>query len=173
MTCFTNYYENKIQWACTENEWQPQNVASAFYFGMDFSLGLHLFQNHLKINVCGEYLYTRLLDKSNKYTYGKKIMWTPDFTATACVRVDYERWNCNVTVNYVGKRYISNLNAGFLQPYVLVSAGAEIIPAKNLVFYIRGDNLLNAKYESIENYVTPGISLTLGVKINLGGASVL
>lgn len=173
LTCFTNYYENKIQWACTENEWQPQNVASAFYFGMDFSLGLHLFQNHLKINVCGEYLYTRLLDKSNKYTYGKKIMWTPDFTATACVRVDYERWNCNVTANYVGKRYISNLNVGFLQPYVLVSAGAEVIPVKNLVFYIRGDNLLNAKYESIENYVTPGISLTLGVKINLGGASVL
>ena len=65
---FTVYYENKIQWSYNNNFWQPQNVASAFYFGIDFSLAASLFQNHLNFSLNAEYLYTKLLDKTNRLT---------------------------------------------------------------------------------------------------------
>ena len=162
---FTVYYENKIQWSYNNNFWQPQNVASAFYFGIDFSLAASLFQNHLNFSLNAEYLYTKLLDKTNRLTYGKKIMWTPDFTCSAQVSVNFTKWNAGFCATYTGKRYISNLNINFLEPYVLLSLTAEFHPNKIINFYFRGDNLLNTKYESIENYKMPGINATFGVKI--------
>ena len=162
---FTVYYENKIQWSYNNNFWQPQNVASAFYFGIDFSLAASLFQNHLNFSLNAEYLYTKLLDKTNRLTYGKKIMWTPDFTCSAQVSVNFTKWNAGFCATYTGKRYISNLNISFLEPYVLLSLTAEFHPNKIINLYFRGDNLLNTKYESIENYKMPGINATLGVKI--------
>lgn len=163
---FANYYQNKIQWTFFENVWQPQNVASAFYFGIDFSVNVAFWENRVKINLNGEYLYTKLLNKANEYTYGKKIMWTPDFTAAASFMLNFDYWNFNFAVNYVGKRYVSNMNVDFLKPYVLLSCGGEFIPVKQIVLYVRVDNILNTKYESIENYKTPGISLTAGIKFS-------
>lgn len=162
---FTVYYENKIQWANNNNLWQPKNVASAFYFGIDFSMAANFFQNHLKFSLNAEYLYTKLLDKANRQTYGKKIMWTPDFTGSAQISVNFTKWNATFGASYTGKRYISNLNINFLEPYVLLSLTAEFHPNKIINLYFRGDNLLNTKYESIENYKMPGINATFGVKI--------
>lgn len=164
---FTVFYENKIQWANNNNLWQPKNVASAFYFGIDFSLATNFFQNHLKFSLNAEYLYTKLLDKTNRQTYGKKIMWTPDFTCSTQISVNFTKWNATFGASYTGKRYISNLNISYLKPYVLLSLTAEFHPIQKINFYIRGDNLLNTKYESIENYKMPGINATFGVKILL------
>lgn len=162
---FTVYYKNKIQWANNKNLWQPKNVASAFYFGIDFSLATNFFQNHLKFSLNAEYLYTKLLDKANRQTYGKKIMWTPDFTGSAQISVNFTKWNATFGASYTGKRYVSNMNISYLKPYVLLSLAAEFRPFQKLNLYIRGDNLLNTKYESIENYKTPGINAAFGVKI--------
>lgn len=162
---FTVYYENKIQWANNNNLWQPKNVASAFYFGIDFSMAANFFQNHLKFSLNAEYLYTKLLDKANRQTYGKKIMWTPDFTGSAQISVNFTKWNATFGASYTGKRYVSNMNISYLKPYVLLSLTAEFHPNKIINFYLRGDNLLNTKYESIENYKMPGINATFGVKI--------
>ena len=147
------------------NFWQPKNVASAFYFGIDFSLATNFFQNHLKFSLNAEYLYTKLLDKANRQTYVKKIMWTPDFTGSAQISVNFTKWNATFGASYTGKRYVSNMNISFLEPYVLLSLTAEFHPNKIIIFYFRGDNLLNTKYESIENYKMPGINATFGVKI--------
>ena len=167
-TLFTNYYRNKIQWSADSNNvWSPQNIASAFYSGIDFSASITFLNELLNVELQGEYLYTRLLDKNNEQTYGKKIMWTPDFTASLNTTVCLEYFRFIINANYTGKRYISNMNLSYLKPYVLLNISAEFTGAQHLNPYISINNLLNTKYQAVENYPMPGISLTIGLKAKI------
>lgn len=165
LSVFSNYYENKIQWSSETNS--PQNIASAFYFGVDFRFQKSFWEERLLINGSGEYLYTKLLDKS-QITYGKKIMFTPDFVASLSAALKLNDFNFVIDGSYVGKRYISNLNIYYLEPYFLLNASAQMkieCDKFNLTPYLRLDNILNWDYESVPDYPMPGISGTLGIKI--------
>ena len=159
---FTNYYKNKIQWNLSSG--QPENLSSAFYLGVDFSAKKTLFDFlSLKLNV--EYLYNQLLDSSNELTYKKRIMWTPDFTAAFSASFTFDFLNWNIEASYVGKRYTSNLNLYYMDPYVLLNSSLEFTKIKWIIPYLRADNILNTDYEAAEDYPMPGISLTLGAKL--------
>ena len=167
---FSNFYENKIQWASSGT---PQNVASAFYLGVDASFEKSFWKEFVNLKGNVEYLYTKLLDK-NSINYGKKIMWTPDFVGSfSCVikipaTKIFPESTFAIDTNYVGKRYISNLNLNFMEPYVLVNLIAQTefeLKKWKINPYARIDNLLDANYQAVENYPMPGISLTLGIKL--------
>ena len=158
---FSNYYFNKIQWQNVDGKWQPVNVASAFYLGCDVSAETVLC-SCLTIKVNGEYLYNKLLAEG--VTYGKRIMYTPDMTGFISVSYENRFVTAVVDAQYVGLRYISNLNASFLKPYVLLNASASFTADSHFTPYLRVDNILNWDYESVPDYPMPGISLTAGVK---------
>ena len=161
---FTNYYKDKIQWAAdSTGKWSPENIASAFYFGIDFSFKKTLFNIiTLKGNI--EYLYNKLLDKNNPLTYGKKIMWTPDFTGSLSISLNLEKLFISIESHYTGKKYTSNLNTSFSKPYFLINASAEFKYIKHFNPYIKIENILDTDYEAIPNYPMPGISLHFGIK---------
>ena len=159
VTVFSNYYKDKIQWSSGTT----QNLSSAFYLGVDFSLGASFWDGLFEIDVNGEYLYNRLLDESNQFTYGKRIMWTPDFVCSTVFGFNFEVGKIRLSAEYTGRRYTSNLNLYSLEPYVLVNLaaeGAQILG--KLVPYIKLDNLLNWQYQAVDGYPMPGISLTIG-----------
>ena len=158
---FSNYYFNKIQWQNINGKWQPVNVASAFYAGCDLSASTVVF-SCITIKASGEYVYNKLLAEG--ITYGKRIMYTPDVTASLSVSYESDLVTVTVDVSYVGKRYISNLNQSFLEPYVLLNAAISCRAGKHITPYVRFDNILNGDYESVPSYPMPGISLTAGVK---------
>ena len=161
---FSNYYKNKIQWNLSTG--QPENLFSAFYLGVDFSAKKTIF-DFLTLNLNVEYLYNQLLDSSNKLTYKKKIMWTPDFTAAFSTIFTFAAFNWNIEASYVGKRYTSNLNLYYMDPYVLLNSSFEFIKIKWCTPYLRADNILNTDYEAAENYPMPGFSLTFGAKLTM------
>ena len=94
-------------------------------------------------------------------------MWTPDFTASLNTTVCLEYFRFIINANYTGKRYISNMNLSYLKPYVLLNISAEFTGAQHLNPYISINNLLNTKYQAVENYPMPGISLTIGLKAKI------
>ena len=170
---FSNYYENKIKWSYVSETWTPQNVASAFYLGIDFNFEKSFWQERIILKGNCEYLYTKLLNKGSS-EYGNKIMWTPDFVGGLTVQCNFpktERFpktSLCVDANYTGKRYVSNLNISYLKPYTIVNLAVQSTFNKatwEFVPYLRLDNLLNTSYESIENYPMPGISVSVGCKI--------
>lgn len=161
---FTNYYEDKIQWSGNT----VKNIASAFYFGIDWDVEKSFLNNALVLKFNGEYLYTSLLDKSNEYTYGNQIMLTPDFVGSLLVDYNFANGNVGIEANYVGKRYCSNLNASYLEPYFLLNMHGELNIQKSQISfspYFRINNLLNWNYQSVENYSMPGINASLGCKL--------
>ncbi|WP_022931992.1 TonB-dependent receptor plug domain-containing protein [Treponema bryantii] len=161
LTLFSNYYKDKIQWGSGTT----QNLSSAFYLGIDFNFKADLFAGFWTLDFNGEYLYNRLLDKSNKYTYGKRIMWTPDLTCTLISAWNFELVRISLSAAYTGRRYTSNLNVYYLKPYLLLGLAAEAVPVRGkFTPYLKADNLLNWQYQSVDGYSMPGISLTLGAK---------
>lgn len=171
---FTNYYECKIQWVMTSSGYRPENISSAFYAGIDFDIEKSFFKDRLVFCGSAEYLYTRLLDKRIKATYGKRIMWTPDLTASASIKVNIpssgklKKSTFILEANYMGKRYKSNLNAAYMEPYLLINLCSQLTFTKkewSFIPYFRIDNLLNQNYEAIDNYAMPMISSSLGLKI--------
>lgn len=173
VSVWTNYYKNKIQWAtrktafsstsnATSSKWSPENVASAFYCGVDLSLEKS-FCKFFCIKANFQYLYNRLLDKSNDLTYGKRIMWTPDFTGSLEFSVDTKYVYFLLEGNFIGKRYISNLNATYLDPYFLMNATVELRFFKKVFPYARLENLTNQDYKSVPEYPMSKIALTVGV----------
>ncbi len=161
VTVFSDYYKDKIKWGSGTTE----NLSSAFYLGVDFNFKADLFNGFWTLDFNGEYLYNALLDKSNKYTYGKRIMWTPDFTCTLISGWNFELGKVSLSAAYTGLRYTSNMNIYYLRPYLLVGLNAEGVPVRGkFTPYLKIDNLLNWQYASVDGYSMPGISLTLGGK---------
>lgn len=67
--------------------------------------------------------------------------------------------------SFVGKRYLTNVNAAYLKPYFLLNCSGQITKWKHCTPYFRLENLLNTQYESVEGYPMPGVGLTVGVKV--------
>ncbi|SEQ25580.1 TonB dependent receptor [Treponema bryantii] len=161
LTIFSDYYKDKIKWGSGTTE----NLSSAFYLGVDFNIEADFFNKFWILDINGEYLYNRLLDKSQKEEYGNRIMWTPDFVCTVINSFNFEFLKIKLSVSYTGKRFIANTNCEYLKPYLLVNLAAEGVELRNkFTPYIKIDNLLNWQYQSVTNFTMPGISLTLGGK---------
>ena len=161
VTVFSDYYKDKIKW----EGGTTQNIASAFYLGVDFNLSADLFAGLWILDLNGEYLYNRLLDKENKYTYGKRIMWTPDLVCNLTSTLNFELVKISLSATYTGRRYTDNMNLYYLKPYVLMNLAVEAAPIKDrFTPYLKVDNLLNWQYQSVEGYPMPGISLTIGAR---------
>ncbi|QOS40256.1 TonB-dependent receptor [Treponema rectale] len=161
---FTNYYENKIQWASSEGILTPQNVASAFYCGLDLRTEKIFFDGILEVKASGEYLYSALLDKDNELTYKKRIMWTPDWTCAVSTVVNFFDFRFAAEWNYIGKRYKSNLNVSYMEPYSLVNLNLSYEGFEHFTVYFRAENILDTEYEAVDSYPMPGISATLGLR---------
>ncbi|MBQ1971607.1 MAG: TonB-dependent receptor, partial [Treponema sp.] len=67
--------------------------------------------------------------------------------------------------NFVSKRYTSNLNNNYLEPYLLINLSAQWNQFNFIKPYIKLNNILNQDYEQTEDYPLPGISCELGIKI--------
>ncbi|MBR0487370.1 MAG: TonB-dependent receptor [Treponema sp.] len=159
---FTNYYEKKIAWSGGTT----QNYKSAFYFGIDFNAQTGFFDDVLLFRLNGEYLYNKLLDKNDDMTYGKKIMWTPDFVAGAGMTLNFAKWDATLNANYMGKRYLTNLNISYLEPYTLFNLSANLKTFDHAEPYLKIENLLNTSYTSVDGYAMPGRSITIGARLN-------
>ena len=164
ITLFTDYYKDKIKWGSGTTE----NLSSAFFFGVDFNFEAEFFQGFWSLSLNGEYLYNRLLDKSSKYTYGKRIMWTPDFICNLTTALHFDFADFSLSATYMGRRYTDNMNLYYLKPYVLVNLDIEgTAMNEKFVPYLKVDNLLNWQYQSVEGFAMPGISIILGCKYSI------
>lgn len=159
---YTNYYKRKIQWASADGVWTPQNIASAFYAGVNLSFKKTFF-DHLELSSSVEYLFNELLDKSNASTYKKRIMYTPDVVGAAACRLNFAPFSCALEATYMGKRYQTNMNISSLEPYFLLNAAFDVKTFAHITPYVRIDNILNTRYEAVPDYPMPGISVTLGL----------
>lgn len=125
------------------------------------------------VEVSARYEATDRLDLGAAYTFthtqqpdGERRPRIPahNIALTAVAR-PAERWEISATAQAVldVQDIVSGSNVG-LDDYVLINAKVAYKPSDNTELYLRGQNLLDQKYEVIKGYGMPGASVFAGFK---------
>ena len=97
---------------------------------------------------------------------GDRLAFVPRHSLTFGVDLQpVDKVEVNVTVRYVADQFQSNFVE--LDDYVLLSAKASYEFTPGWKAYVRGENLLDEEYETIDSYGTAGLSVYGGVTMNL------
>ncbi len=169
---FANYYFDKIQWYSPDPSdwnipWSPENIGKAFYTGFDVLLDkqlTHFFSLHTNY----QFVMSWLLDDGNTFADNKRSVYTPLHTLGAGGTFYGEKTSLSVTGNYVGERYTDAENTTKLLPYFLLEIAGDIEFTTLFSAYAKVSNVFNETYYETADYPTPGISATLGMRVNIG-----
>jgi outer membrane receptor protein involved in Fe transport len=175
---FTQWIKNSIHWySGNSGSWRPENVGEAIFFGLDNKLGFEIPISRgpfKKIVPSLSYKYLRSYLLSFGYTVNsnKRIPYNPEHTIGASLDFIWGNSAASsgsflITGYYESLRYNDRANNTALNPYFLLNATVNQKAGKNLTVFGTLRNILNTSYESFYGYPMPGITLTLGMRVNL------
>ncbi|HUU36969.1 MAG TPA: TonB-dependent receptor [Candidatus Desulfaltia sp.] len=116
-------------------------------------------------------VYSRL--EARDKTHDTRLLRRPgDMLSTRLAFSFLTRWTAAVSFDHIGRRGDMNYSAWpalsvTLPAYSLLSAVISYETGRNMQFFIRLDNILNARYVQVYGYGTPGFSIQGGVKLTL------
>lgn len=116
-----------------------------------------------------DYAATHWLNLGGAYTYtdsraasGTRTSGVPKHALVLSATVlPAEKWTVGADLRFVADRVD---RTGVLKDYVLLDAKVAYQLTENTQVYVRGENLLNRKYEIVRDYGTPGIAAFAGLK---------
>lgn len=164
---FDNYYTDLFGF---DNNFRTINVDKAETKGIEFYISAKLIKN---LNMRFNYTYTDAKDLSNN-SPDKNLPLLRRPKDKLGFNADYvflKNVNTNIEIIYVGERDDKDFNQYpvvrvKLPAYTLVNLSASYKLTKEVLFYMRIDNLFNKYYEDVLGYATPGQSEYLGIKVN-------
>jgi iron complex outermembrane receptor protein len=121
------------------------------------------------IELESRYRITDHLSASANYSYlnmKNPVFSAPEHKLYAEIDLLKNRSRFTTGVQYVAGLY-TDITPGNIQQeqYVLWNARYSFIINKNISLYIKGENLLNSKYETLSGYPMPGTTVMSGIKI--------
>lgn len=162
---FLIFYNEKIGWISDAlNNWSTQNTGSSINYGFDFSLDTASLFSFVSFRLA--YTFCRASLTTNQQTYGKQIMYTPEHSLNASVKIFFmNNFSWTTSYQYISKKYITNENTSYVpeQHYLDSRLDLETGIGKNtLTIYLLWKNIFDFKYTEVSAYPGPGTSLTLG-----------
>jgi vitamin B12 transporter len=177
-TFFTQWTVDSIHWASGAGGiWSPQNVGEAIYFGLDSKAGSEIplsagpFKK-IGFSVSYQYLLSYLLSYGYTYASDKRIPYMPMHTIGVSVDIPWgttgsgKAGSLLVSGHYEDLRFANTSNITKLEPHFLLNITVNQQIGKNLTAFAAARNILNSSYESFANYPMPGITITIGLKMN-------
>jgi vitamin B12 transporter len=184
---FTQWTADSIHWYGTGNRWRPENVGEAIFFGMDlgprFEIPLGPPDGRVFEKIVLSLSYKPLLSFLLSYGYGyssnKRIPYMPLHSAGVSVEIPWKTGSLDrggprslagsltISGRYEGRRYADTANITELRPYFLLNANLNQEISRNLSAFLVFRNILNQSYESFNDYYMPGLTATLGLRMNL------
>lgn len=154
-TWFWQHYSNLIE--TNPISFLADNIGNAQTEGVEIKAAARII-NNLKLNAA--YTYLEAVDKDT----GDFLPLRPRNKVTSSVEYIMANFTVIGEYQYVSQKYDSSLNQN-ISPYSLVNLKGTYLVYKNLSIFARIDNLLNASYEEVAGYGTPGISAYAGIKV--------
>jgi vitamin B12 transporter len=174
-TFFTQYTTDSIHWSPEAGGiWRPSNVGAAIYFGLDGKADVDLPLaaaplGKITLSLSYQFMLSYLLSYGYDFASDKRIPYMPVHGAGLSVDLPWERGSLLISASLAGTRYADTANLSKLDPHLLLNANVNQRISETLIFFGEVRNLLNSRYESFDDYPMPGITLTLGVRMNLEG----
>ena len=175
LTAYSLHVDNWIQWVPTTSTiWKPQNLKKVEAKGFEFSGKITYHFSDWKLNLSGNYAYTRSVQKAsylpNEEPANKQLVYTPLHTASGLVRFSYQTWEITFNPTFTGLRFTDAENEIALPAYSLlhVYLSKQFIAGKCRFQLIgRINNLTNVIYQNLQYYATPGRNYNVSLRFNL------
>lgn len=152
-------------------QWSARNIGQTHSSGLECT-----FQDNISISnlhVRAAYSYRKVVDNSaDSFTKGKQLPYTPKHQASSSISYHLPSYFIGLSINYTGSRYSlpDNNSDSELTDFFLLSVFAE----KQIILFdittiVRLDirNVLNTRYEIIDNYPLPGFSLLGSISMRI------
>ncbi|MDR1904003.1 MAG: TonB-dependent receptor [Treponema sp.] len=180
---FIQRTSDSIHWYSSGGIWKPTNIGEAIFFGLDSKLRFDIpfspgpFEK-IGVSLSYQFLLSYLLSYGYSYNSDKRIPYMPLHTAGVSINIP---WNAKfqehggslvISGHYEYLRYADTANLTALKPYFLLNANFNQGINKNLSAFVSLRNILNQSYESFNDYYMPGLTVTLGMRMNFADAGV-
>jgi iron complex outermembrane receptor protein len=174
MTVYQMWVDDWILWLPEGSYWSPKNIKQVKGSGVELSAVIthHLGRSAVKWQT--NYAFTRSVNLTGidqfDRSVGKQLPYVPLHNANFSGTLISRGWTIALIADITGRRFVTADNESDLPGFVLLDANmAKSLRVKDtsINIYIRLKNLLNSSYQNIKNKAMPGISGTIGVKLNL------
>ncbi|MDR2553116.1 MAG: TonB-dependent receptor [Treponema sp.] len=167
---FVQWYDNSIHWYMSGGTWKPQNVGGAFFCGADlrgraelrFSRGPF---SSLVFSPSFQYMMSWLLAYGYTFESDKRIPYMPVYSGGAQAELIWKGGSLSISGRWEGRRTAEDF-VMVLDPSFLLTVNASQKLGKNLAVFAVIRNALNYSYQSFKDYPMPGITLTMGMRLN-------
>lgn len=180
-TAFSQRFEDLIQYvAVTAVPGDPnfQNVASASSRGMEVGVGLHV--GRVRGEADWTWLDTEVLDAGvdegpdADFVAGGRLLRRPTHQLHVRGAVDVAGGSASLDVRMVGEREDRDYATWpavrkTLPRYTTVGLGGAFPVAEGVALTVRGENLLDVRYQEIVGFPAPGRTVVVGARLTFGG----
>jgi vitamin B12 transporter len=181
---FAQWTTDSIHWAeAPGGKWRPQNVGAALFFGSENKVTITPFKNrplkengiHLRdaaLSLSWQFLLGRLLSYGYTWKSDKHIPYMPTHTLGVSLNIPWGvgensfAGSAVISGHFETTRFADTANIKKLPPSFLLNIDINQALSKNLAAFLVARNVLNHSYESFDSYPMPGVTFTLGMKIN-------
>ena len=170
---FTQWIRDSIHWfSKNAGVWRPENVGEAFIFGLNTKINFAIplpgrFFKKIETSLSYQYLLSYLLSYGYTFDSKKRIPYNPEHTVNASLEISWNSGAFSISGQYQSLRYHDTANLTTLKPVFLLNTGINQKIGKYFTVFGTLRNMLNTSYESFYDYPMPGITLTLGMRVNL------
>jgi vitamin B12 transporter len=170
-TYFTHWLKDSIHWYPDSGGiWHPENVGEAVFFGLENKLNFDIpvslgSVKRITPSVTYQYLLSYLLSFGYDFASDKRLPYNPTHTIGVSIDILWETGSFLISGQYESLRYQDRSNLVELQPRFLINATINQKIGKSFTLFGVVRNVLNTSYQSFYDYPMPGITLTLGVRM--------
>ena len=177
-TAYFEWTENSIHWNNSSGSWRPENYGKGAFWGWDnkilytFPGTIGLFEKPV-IGFSWLLQLSWLLSGELAFKDNKRIPYMPVNTFTASLELPWKTTGKKLPGSFIisGRfetaRYADTANITELDPYFILNITYNQKVNELITVFGKINNVTNTHYVSFADYPMPGITLTLGARINM------
>jgi vitamin B12 transporter len=164
---YVRYSKDVILWQeNNDGVWRPTNFGDAFYPGLELEYETAMAPWTLSCSYT--FLYSYVLSGNLSLADDKRVPGVPVHKLSAIGSYTSGPFKGSLSCSYEGLRYLTTSNLAYQPAVFLVGAKMDWSLNKNMSFSVEGKNLLDERYESVQGYPMPGLSIEVSFEYRTG-----
>ncbi|MFP3040942.1 TonB-dependent receptor [Treponema primitia] len=170
-TLYGEWTEESIHWSNAAGSWRPENIGVGAFLGWDTGVKLNIPVSlgpieKIGISLSYQLQISRLLNGDLKFSDGIRIPYMPMHIVSISLDIPWKTGNVLISGRFEDARFAEVKNIIKLDPYFLLNMTINQRLNNTITIFTSLRNILNTHYESFADYPMPGISVTLGMRVN-------
>jgi len=173
LTGYRMWVENWILWRPQGSFWSPENIKYVDIYGIEAAGSLRHRLGNASQKWMANYAYTKSINRTGLDQFdrsvNKQLAYIPIHRASLTTITQWRHWSFVLNTAFTGERFITADNEEKLPGYTLINIRVgKTFGIGNYLFngQIKANNILNTKYQSIENKAMPGANILIGITIS-------